>query len=202
MMQDATCMQEKEILNNMKTRKYIEMSEKDFRESLFDSRELISGIEQNIIDKYFAGDKENYIKSQAFSSMVFPLSQILYFSGDIKGKRILDIGCGGKGQYTSQTSFRSRMYEPWLCRALLELDAEPIGIDARDNSEEEFENYQRDLFEKDSLSDIPESSVDIAHAKGLFNDPSVYMSPTNLEDVLIPQLERTVKPNGYFIYEE
>jgi hypothetical protein len=79
----------------------------------------------------------------------------------VRWKRVLDVACGSNtsrapssihidtpfgeqtikiaspGGYTSQ-------FEPWLCRTLVELGAEPVGVDLGDLDGEIFEHYQLD----------------------------------------------------------
>jgi hypothetical protein len=60
-----------------------------------------------------------------------------------------------------------------------------------------------DLTEKDCLGFIPDYSIDIAHACLLFSSPTLikkYGDAKQLKENLIPQLERIVRPEGFFIY--
>ena len=67
----------------------------------------------------------------------------------VKGRRILDIACGSNtskapefifvntpfGERTvkiSDTSEYTAQFEPWFCRILLELGADPVGVDIGD----------------------------------------------------------------------
>lgn len=120
--------------------------------------------------------------------------------GNIKGKKIIDLGCGTDPPL-DQNHF-GMPYQPNLCRLLHELEAKPIGIDL-DN--EEFVHYYVDLMEKDSLKFLPASSIDVAIAIDLFTSPSFEKqygtrAGKRLEENLTSQLERIVRPNGYFLH--
>ncbi len=128
--------------------------------------------------------------------------------------RVLDLGCGrvkGDCYYTGKTG--CRQYEPWLARMLCELGVPVIGIDTKDLETEGFENYTCNLLD-DDLAFLPDSSIDITNASYLFNSPTLKgcISPseeqrrqqvgTELKAKLMPQLQRVVKPEGFFIYDE
>jgi SAM-dependent methyltransferase len=125
------------------------------------------------------------------------LPSVLYAAkGNLEGKKVLDLACGSK-----ETSYSGLVsYEPWLCRTLYELGLEPIGVDINNNSDEEFENYKVDLTDSHSLEFLPSHSVDIANASGLFTLP--FIDVDQLKANIVPQLERIVKPDGIFIYED
>ncbi len=128
--------------------------------------------------------------------------------------RILDLGCGrvnGDCYYTGKNG--CRQYEPWLARMLHELDVNVIGIDTKGLGTEEFEHYACNLLD-DALAFLPDASIDIANASYLFNSPTLkgWISPREeqrrkqagkeLKAKLMPQLQRIVKTDGFFIYDE
>jgi SAM-dependent methyltransferase len=117
------------------------------------------------------------------------------FGNDIKGRRILDLGCG-----FDKSFYGGLVYSPWFCRFLTKLGADVVGVDIGDNQREKFESYRRDLTKKNCLDFLPNYSVDIAHAGGIFNLPDVdYLL---LKENLLPQLERVVKKEGTFLYQD
>ncbi len=136
------------------------------------------------------------------------LLPIVNYSRDLEDKSILDLGCGSTGGSIDSTL--SGGWEPWLCRALRELGAKPIGIDAGNLAAEEFEHYSLDLLQPRSLSFLPDHSIDIAVAFNLFNSPHLKIKNRKnrgthhigrlLYEHLTRQLERIVKPCGLFIY--
>lgn len=124
-----------------------------------------------------------------------------FLGENIQNKRILDLGCGShRGTYESR-NWDPPIWEPWLCRALTKLGANPIGVDIGDLSEERFEHYQINLLSENSLNIIPDNSIDITNAELLYDSPTLQEMPggRNLRDLLIPQLERVIKPEGFFI---
>ncbi len=80
----------------------------------------------------------------------------------LAGLKVLDIGCGNcEGKDGS--SDRSRQFEPWVCRALLECGAEPVGIDIGKNPSQKFQTHQKDILLKGGRDFLESSSFDIAH---------------------------------------
>ena len=62
-----------------------------------------------------------------------------------RGKRILDIACGSNSSRSPDTGERTAMFEPWFCRLLFALGADPVGVDAGDLEGERFEHHVADL---------------------------------------------------------
>jgi len=123
--------------------------------------------------------------------------------GNPEGKIILDLGCGSKGSLDNY--FSGRMFEPWLARGLYELKANIIGIDLGDLSTEKFKGYELDLSKENSLSLFEDNSIDIAFASLFFDSPALnryYLEGRKTFNLLLPQLERIVKPEGYFIFDK
>ena len=129
----------------------------------------------------------------------YPLGPLLFaFDGFLKNKVILDLGCGADPSNYKDTLGESARYKPWLCRALHELDARPIGIDKGNLSDEKFEGHSLDLTVQGALDFLPDNSVDAAISRLLFCATS--LSEPQMEKMIEPQLERIIKPGGYFIY--
>ncbi|HLD98584.1 MAG TPA: hypothetical protein VI815_04625 [Candidatus Nanoarchaeia archaeon] len=145
-------------------------------------------------------------------------------------KTFLDLGCGSNSRHDTFDEV-SRFREPWLCRALSELGVKVIGIDIGNLDGEEFEHYSLNLLNENALSFLPDNSIDIAHEFQFFDSPFLHdmISITDKElaekvknpeipywsagdhskycleitkRVLIPQLQRIVKPDGYFVTTE
>ena len=114
-----------------------------------------------------------------------------------EGKVILDLGCGSSLNLHSLTS---RMFEPWLCRALYELGVHPIGIDLAGLRDETFESYGGIDLSRQPLDLIADNSVDLANAHELFIFDGISYSSAGR--VLLPQLERILRPGGVFIYND
>lgn len=124
---------------------------------------------------------------------------------DPKGKTVLDLGCGSVNSYDNRTVCR-RMYEPWLLRALHEYGANCVGVDAGGLDGEKFKGYKINLLHEDSLAQFETHSVDIATAFAFFDSPALwsYLGRGAGEETfkrIMPQLERIVKPEGFFLFE-
>ncbi len=130
-------------------------------------------------------------------------------------KKFLDLGCGARKGYDqglSQETFKGKIdFQPILSRALHELGVKVIGIDYGNLDGEEFEHYSLNLLDENSLSFIPDYSIDIAHSSMLFDSPQLIKlsrcafekdTREKLKGVLLPQIERIVKPEGFFYAEE
>jgi hypothetical protein len=107
---------------------------------------------------------------------------------NVKGKRILDIACGSNtskapenffvntpfGERTiriADTSAYTAQFEPWFCRILLELEADPVGVDIGDLEGEAFEHYHVDLGIPGALDFLPDHSFDAIQDSRLFGSP-------------------------------
>jgi hypothetical protein len=106
----------------------------------------------------------------------------------VRGKRILDIACGsntskepsllnitipfsGRKIGISKAKGFTAKFEPWFCRILLELDAEPVGVDIGNLEGEAFEHYKVDLGLKGALDSLPSHSFDGIQDSRLFGSP-------------------------------
>jgi hypothetical protein len=127
---------------------------------------------------------------------------LAYTDGSLEGKRILDLGCGTRPQIDICCGYG--VHEPWLCRTLSLLNAHPIGIDIGNLEDEDFEGHQVDLKQENSLSFIPDNSIDVIHGCKV----TVSMAFTNKDDPneihryyegLIPQVERVGKRESVLI---
>lgn len=154
---------------------------------------------------------------------------------NVKGKRILDLGCGHtldkevaeiltkrrkenpqfdidqesyeilvkKGAYDTLIEGipGSREYEPWLCRALSFLGADPVGIDLGNLDGEEFEHYQIDLSKPGALDFLPDKSFDFINSEAFGSSPQLEMMTTGEErkemgQEMKKQVERLLKDGG------
>ncbi|MBT3397981.1 hypothetical protein HOA55_01310 [archaeon] len=125
--------------------------------------------------------------------------------GSLEGRKILDLGCGSINSTGGEYSGPGRRgFEPWLCRAMHELGIDHLGIDVGGNPGEEFNFHQADLIQPGSLDFIGDHSIDIANASMFFSSPNLAGMPGNrrIWDNLLPQLERVVKQEGFFLYSQ
>ena len=186
----------------MITKKYLEVIrslKKGKDAQLIDNaRKILDGIKPAFLEKYFDGDLQKY--SDAEMSLIRQIYPLVALMPNLKDKTVLDLGCGSASIEAKFSYLNHRMYEPWLCRALLEIGAKPIGVDINSNDGEKFENYIADFYKPNSLSFLRDNSVDIANAGAIFNLPG--FDEDKLRKNLIPQLERIVKPEGFFVYQD
>src|SRR5215211_3343120 len=105
----------------------------------------------------------------------------------IRAKKILDIACGsntskapaslfidtpfGRKTMGSSSQGYTAQFEPWFCRILLELDANPVGIDFGDLESEAFVHDQVDLGKIGALDFLPDQSFDAVQDSRLFGSP-------------------------------
>ncbi|MDO8594266.1 MAG: hypothetical protein Q7R93_02005 [bacterium] len=161
---------------------------------------------------------------------------------NLKGKKILDLGCGStvspKAEFLIQelvairkqggnveknpyyrelqtlvppevdidfdTGAYSRLYEPWLDRLLVELGAEPVGIDVGHLEGEKFTHHNVDLGKKGALDFLPDHSFDGVHSKLLLCSPQMEVlghagAQKTIERELDAQTKRLLKPEGKVI---
>jgi hypothetical protein len=106
---------------------------------------------------------------------------------DIQSKKVLDIACGSNtskapaslyldtpfGNMTIGRASKgyTAQFEPWFCRILFELGAEPTGIDFGDLEGEAFVHYKVDLGKIGALDFLPDASFDAVQDSRLFGSP-------------------------------
>ncbi|NCN86864.1 hypothetical protein GW932_03445 [archaeon] len=166
----------------MKLIEYHTTSKTDFHSLIkyYDENRIICGqIEQEYGENglWFHTDKLNNIRK--------------FLKNDLENKFILDLACGSTNSE----------YKPWLARGLYKMGINIIGIDINDNSKEKFENYKIDLSVPNSLNFLKDNSIDIAMANYFFIGGGLKTSNKKTFNLLLPQLERIVKKEGYFIYD-
>ncbi len=98
----------------------------------------------------------------------------------VSGKKILDIACGSNssrlpasfsGGFFNKKKGFTALFEPWFCRILFELGAEPAGIDIGDLNNEDFIYFHADLGIMGALKFLPDESFDAVHDSRLFGSP-------------------------------
>jgi len=126
---------------------------------------------------------------------------------DIQNKKILDIACGSNtskapaslhidtpfGDITLRRSSKgyTSQFEPWFCRILLELGAQPVGVDFGDLEQEVFGHYRVDLGKIGALDFLPEHSFDAVQDSRLFGSPEFTAQFPNQADRL--KIAREIK---------
>ena len=143
----------------------------------------------------------------------------------LKGKRVLDIACGSN---TSRAPFfvyidtpfgetripvphtqgYTAQFEPWFCRILLELGADPVGIDIGDLEAESFEHYAVDLGLPSGLDFLPSHSFDALQDSRLFGSPEFTArfpdrdSRLKVARALRDQEKRLLKADGVIVHSD
>ena len=142
----------------------------------------------------------------------------------LQGKRILDIACGsnssklpgslyvntpyGEVSFGNKNKGYTALFEPWFCRILLALGAEPVGLDFGDLDGEEFEYYRVDLGKVDALGFLPGHSFDGIQDSRLFGSPEFTAQfPKQVDRYavareILRQEERLLKPDGVLIHSD
>jgi hypothetical protein len=143
----------------------------------------------------------------------------------LKGKKILDIACGSKTSKAPSFVFvdtpfgeqripipstdgYTAQFEPWFCRILLELGADPVGIDFGNLDAERFEYYNIDLGQPGSLDFLPDYSFDAVQDSRLFGSPEfTRLFPKQADRLRIAaeiwrQEQRLLKANGIVIHSD
>jgi hypothetical protein len=142
----------------------------------------------------------------------------------LKGKRILDIACGsstskspssifvntpfGEHHIPASTGGYTAQFEPWFCRILLELGADPVGIDLGNLDGETFEHYWADLGQAGALNFLADHSFDAVQDSRLFGSPEFTAQFPNQKDRLrvaseiLRQERRLLKANGIVIHSD
>jgi hypothetical protein len=142
----------------------------------------------------------------------------------LRNKRILDIACGSNSS-KAPTSFRidtplgamrigrpkkgyTAQFEPWMCRILLELGADPVGVDFGDLEHEAFTHYHVDLGRAGALDFLPSRSFDAIQDSRLFGSPEFtaqfpkHADRLSVAQEIQRQEERLLKPGGIIIHSD
>jgi hypothetical protein len=143
----------------------------------------------------------------------------------LKCKRVLDIACGSNTSKAPAFIFvdtpfgeqripipttdgYTAQFEPWFCRMLLELGADPVGIDQGNLDGESFEHYAVDLSRPGALDFLPERTFDAVQDSRLFGSPEFTAHFPKREDRLKVaaeiwrQEQRILKKNGVVIHSD
>lgn len=143
---------------------------------------------------------------------------------NIRNKQILDIACGsntsrapaslfidtpfGKKTIESSSKEYTAQFEPWFCRILFELGANPIGVDFGDLESELFVHYRVDLGKIGALDFLPDHSFDAVQDSRLFGSPEFtaqfphQAARLKIAQEIKRQEQRLLKANGIIIHSD
>ena len=143
---------------------------------------------------------------------------------NIQNKKILDIACGsntskapaslqidtpfGEMSFGRATKGYTSQFEPWFCRILFELGADPVGVDFGDLDREVFTHHRVDLGKTGALDFLPDHSFDGIQDSRLFGSPEFTVQFPNQADRLKVaqeirrQEKRLLKTNGIVIHSD
>ncbi len=161
--------------------------------------DIANSMKAEFMKKYSLG-KAEFRKYFPFEDL---FKVLYYFDFDIKGKTVLDLGCGSvKSPDSCEES--DREYEPWLARALSLVMVKVIGIDIVNPhlmNDEPFKYHKVNLKKKDSLSFLKGEDIDMVIAFGLFDSPSLEpLEGRKMLRSINMQCKKFIEPS-YFIYQ-
>jgi hypothetical protein len=172
-------------------------------------RELPARVEAALDEKYGLGRKRvaEHGIDRVLTEFVDRLIGAFGSLDGVRGKRILDIACGSNSSRSPDSGQRTAMFEPWFCRMLVELGADPVGVDAGDLEGERFEHYSADLSQIGALDFLPDASFDGIQDSRLFGSPEfLAMLPRDqhapIKAELRRQEKRLLKPGAVIIHSD
>lgn len=189
-------------------------------------RALLAGSIHALSAKYALADKMSKDRGvqEVISQMVGRMIGAFVNVSGVRGRRILDIACGSRSSRAPtsvyiDTPFGGRrirrssagyaaQFEPWFCRMLLELEADPVGVDFGDLDGEAFEHYRVDLGQTGALDFLPSHSFDAVQDSRLFGSPEFTAQFPNEADRLRVAREirrqehRLLKPGGIVVHSD
>lgn len=192
-----------------------------------EEKDLVASTLKALGDKYALSQKiaREPGLGEIIKQLVGRIHQAYGIFAMLKGKRILDIACGsstskapssvfvntsfGEGRIpVSDTESYNAQFEPWFCRILLELGADPVGIDLGDLDGETFEHFNVDLGQPGALAFLPDRSFDAVQDSRLFGSPEFTAQFPNQADRLKVAVEiwrqeqRLLKAKGVVIHSD
>ena len=192
-----------------------------------EDRVLLDQVINSLVEQY---DLVNKIAREPGAKAIIEqlLGRIVSAFGELSalaGKRVLDIACGSNSSQAPSTldintplqtttihntmgNVYTAQFEPWFCRILLALAADPVGIDFGDLRGEAFEHYQVDLVQAGALDFLPSHSFDAVQDSRLFGSPEFAAQLPDRADRLKvareirDQEQRLLKEGGVLIHSD
>ncbi len=117
---------------------------------------------------------------------------------EVRGSRVLDIGCGSTEPYVLTDTFRDR-YPPFFAEMLAKRGAHVTGIDIRPNPGAHYDHRVLDLTQPDWSQGL-ESPYDLIVCFNLFNAPeSPFEHDAPLCDRIMDDMRRLLSSDGLLI---
>lgn len=117
---------------------------------------------------------------------------------DIKGKRILDVGCGSVESYVLNDDFRDR-YPPFFAEMAIKLGADVTGIDIRENPKATYDHRACDLTDPSWTKEV-DAKYDVIACLSLFNAPeSPFEHDEALCDRVMDEMHHLLADDGILI---
>ncbi len=118
--------------------------------------------------------------------------------GDVKGLRVLDIGCGSTEPYVLEDTFRDR-YPPFFAEMLAQKGASVTGTDIRPNPTAGYKHLVLDSTKPEWVDSL-KPPHDIVACLSLFNAPgSPFEHDSALCDRLLQQMRGLITDGGLLI---
>ena len=165
-------------------------------------RDQIEGLVAALDARYQLGKKlarEEGVQD-ILEQMVGRIARAFERISNVHGKRILDIASGsntslapsslyvnaplGERRIGPEMKGYTALFEPWFCRILVEMSANPVGVDMGDLEGEVFEHYHVDLRQLGALNFFPARSFDAVQDSRLFGSPEFSVQFPNPNDRL------------------
>jgi len=195
--------------------------------STSEDRSLLGGTLTTLEDKYALNQKviQEPGLEEIMKQILGRIFQAFGTLAMLRGQHILDIASGSNTtkapssvyvhtpfgeQHISipHTEGYSAQFEPWFCRILLTLGADPVGIDLGNLDGEIFEHYHIDLGLPGGLDFLPDHSFDAVQDSRLFGSPEFTVQFPNQKDRLKVaaeiwgQEQRVLKSKGIVIHSD
>lgn len=118
--------------------------------------------------------------------------------GDLKSKRVLDVGCGSTEAYVLEDTFRDR-YPPFFAEMAVKRGANVTGIDIRSNPTAKYDHRVIDLTKKNWMKTLT-PPYDIIACFNIFNAPeSPFEHDATLCDTIITNMHGLLAKDGILI---